>query len=101
VTKPNIGVTLLIDIHLLMTEEGGRTCSVRSGYRPICIIPRPDCADALIGLCELQLVEEIPPGRTGEGRLAFATDVADEVRSLVSVGSRFTLAEGHASNRHC
>jgi translation elongation factor EF-Tu-like GTPase len=93
-TEPEIGVTLLIHIDLLTASQGGRTQPVQSGYRPLCVVATSDGTEVVIGLCELQLADDLPPGRSGEGRLSFSADVSDEVRSLLSPGSRFSLAEG-------
>jgi hypothetical protein len=92
--SPEIGVTFLIYIDLLTVEQGGLSQPLQSGYRPLCIIPRSDGTEVVIGLCELQLADDLPPGGSGEGHLAFSADVSDEVRSLLSTGSRFSLAEG-------
>lgn len=91
---PPSGVILLVNVDLLKPEEGGRTSPISSGYRPLCLIPRADGTEAVFGLCELYLDAAIPPGRSGQGRLAFATAIADDVRSLLVTGSRISLAEG-------
>jgi translation elongation factor EF-Tu-like GTPase len=93
-TPPAIGVTLIIRIDLFTPDRGGRATPIRSGYRPLCVVNQPDGGEVVIGLCELQLSEQLRPGDSGEGRLSFSVEVSQEVRSLLGVGSRFTLAEG-------
>jgi hypothetical protein len=91
---PTFGVTLVVHLELLAPEHGGRTGAIRSGYRPLCLMPRADGGQLLVGLCELELHDEIKPGEAGDGRLSFLVDVSDQVRSLVDIGTRFVLAEG-------
>jgi translation elongation factor EF-Tu-like GTPase len=93
--RPEFGLTLTVRIDLLTTAQGGRTHPVRSGYRPICLIPVTDGPDVMVGMCELSLDNPLTPGETGVGRLKFARAVSELVRSLVRVGSRFALAEGN------
>jgi hypothetical protein len=93
--RPDFGVALTVRIDLLTAAEGGRTQPVRSGYRPICLIPVTDGPDEMVGMCELSLDNPLTPGETGAGRLKFHGTVSERVRSLVRVGSRFALAEGN------
>lgn len=90
-----IGITLTVHVDLLTPENGGRTRPILSGYRPLCVMRKPDEKQVVIGLCELQLANQIYPGDSGDGRLSFSVDVSDLVRSLVTVGARFLLAEGN------
>jgi hypothetical protein len=85
------GVTLAVSVEMLPTERGGRAHPIESGYRPICVVAGPDGEEVLIGLCE----GEFHQGTSGEGRLRFDVAVTELVRSLLTVGSVFTLAEGH------
>jgi translation elongation factor EF-Tu-like GTPase len=93
-TEPEVGVALLIHIRLLTPEEGGLAQPVQNGYRPLCIVPVRGDDVVVIGLCELELTDELSPGGSGEGRLLFSTAVSEQVRLLVSAGSQFMLAEG-------
>jgi translation elongation factor EF-Tu-like GTPase len=90
----DFGVTLVVDIRLLSTAEGGRRESIADGYRPLCLIDSPSGEDLVIGLCELELATDIRPGDTGTGRLKFDREVAEQVTSVLPVGSEFRLAEG-------
>jgi translation elongation factor EF-Tu-like GTPase len=94
-SEPMYGITLTVHVELLTPETGGRTRPIQSGYRPLCVTRKPDGTQVVIGLCELQLDKEIYPGDSGDGRLSFAVDVSEEVRSMVTVGARFQLAEGN------
>jgi translation elongation factor EF-Tu-like GTPase len=89
-----IGVTLRADIRLSSPDQGGRTKPVLSGYRPLCIARRDDGTEEVVGLCQLEIADELLPGTSGEGKLLFAPAVSDAVKSLLKVGSEFSLAEG-------
>jgi hypothetical protein len=89
----DIGLTLLVLVDLVPPAEDGPAQPIRTGYRPLCSLSGPD-GDGVIGLCELELEDEIPPAGSGEGRLLFDAAVSDEVRALLRVGSRFALMEG-------
>ena len=60
----------------------------------MCVVRNADGQEIVIGLCELEVEQEIQPGDSGEGCLSFAVAVADEARTHLPVGSRMTLAEG-------
>jgi hypothetical protein len=95
--EPDIGVTLEVHIDLFPPEQGGLAVPIKSGYRPLCIVPTPDGRDVVIGLCELELAEQLAPGASGDGRLAFSSGVSDDVKRFLSVGASFSLAEGGRS----
>lgn len=90
----DIGLRLNVAIRLLDAGDGGRTQPVVSGYRPLCVVESREGGEVVIGLAELQLASEVAPGTSGEGVLQFSSDVADLAVSLLSVGTKFALAEG-------
>jgi len=92
--REDIGVTVRLHIAPASPADGGRTQSIVDGYRPLCIVRRPDGKEVLIGLCQLRLNSPIQPGESGEGMLNFAHAVTDAVKSNLHVGSEFDIAEG-------
>ncbi len=92
--EPQFATRFKIAIHLVSAEEGGRTQTVRSGYRPLCVVRRQG-RDETIGLCELDLVGELQPGTSGTAILGFAPEVTEHARSALTPGSKFDLAEGN------
>lgn len=93
--RRNFGVRLEIQLSLLTREQGGLPVPIFNGYRPLCIVARPGDGELVIGLSELQLDQPISPGQIGKGVLAFDRTVESEVRSLLSPGVHFSLAEGN------
>lgn len=91
---PDIGVSLTVRVRLLDAEQGGVLLSLVSGYRPLCIVPDAEHGPVTIGLCQLTLDQPLLPGRCGTGRLAFDRAVEAQVRTLLPLGTRFSLAEG-------
>jgi hypothetical protein len=91
---PTFGFSIQVHIDLLRPIDGGRSTSITSGYRPLCIFDKADGVRTIIGLCELDLDGELAPGESRQGRLSFDVAVSEEVRALVRVGSKFGLAEG-------
>jgi hypothetical protein len=94
VSSPDIGLVLTVRVDLFKSEAGGRSRPIETGYRPICRFPDRYEHETVVGLCELELPEPLNPGTSGEGRLSFDAAVSGQVRSLISRGSRFVLAEG-------
>jgi len=50
--------------------------------------------ETVIGLCLLELANELLPGTEAEGTLRFAPVVSEIVRSVLKIGTEFMLAEG-------
>jgi translation elongation factor EF-Tu-like GTPase len=89
-------LALRVELHLLSTDEGGRTTPVSSGYRPLCQFTRPDKTVVTVGMCQLELVEveEVKPGESARGLLKFAPGLEDMVRDLAEVSPDVALTEG-------
>jgi hypothetical protein len=94
-SRPPFALRLRVEIRLASTDEGGRKGPIADGYRPLCVIEDAKLGRTVIGMCELELARELSPGDVGEGVLGFAAVVADLVKSVLSTGSIFTLAEGN------
>jgi hypothetical protein len=91
---PQFGLILTVRLDLFAPENGGRPHAISSGYRPVILVSPTDGEQVSIGLCELRLTDDLQPGGSGEGRLAFDVAVSDVAESLLQVGSSFALAEG-------
>jgi len=89
----DFGLTLDLRIAMRATDAGGRARPIDSGSRPLCVIDGP-AGQTMIGLCEIDLDRPIAPGESGLCRLWFDVAVSDEIRALLQVGSRFSLADG-------
>lgn len=76
------------DIRFLTAGEGGKTKTIRSGYRPQFHYDGRDW-DAIQ---EYPDVEEVAPGRTVRALLSFLSP--DEHRGRISVGMPFEIREG-------
>jgi translation elongation factor EF-Tu-like GTPase len=83
-----------VEVALRPANEGGRSISVQSGYRPLCRFRRYGGDEVTVGMCELEVERPIRPGETVRGTFAFDEGVSQTVRSLVHVGTEFDLAEG-------
>jgi hypothetical protein len=92
--KQRFRLSVDVRVDLLPTKAGGRSQPIVSGYRPLCILEGADGEERSFGLCELQLADSLAPGDSDDGRLSFDIAVSDEVRALLGVGNRLTLAEG-------
>lgn len=92
--RRHIGSTLEVEVRLRPVAEGGRTTPIVSGYRPLCVVPDTAGANVVVGLCELILDRDIPPGGVGAGILEFDEATAPMIRDLVVEGSEFGLSEG-------
>jgi translation elongation factor EF-Tu-like GTPase len=91
--EPNIGLCVRAELHLLSTEDGGRTTPIRDNYRPLCVVGDGN-DEMMIGLMRVRLEGELAPGHSGMVKLEFHTDVADLARARLLPGAEFALAEG-------
>jgi hypothetical protein len=91
------GLTLLVQLHLLGTQEGGRSNPISSGYRPLCEFSGVPGSGPTVGLCEVALMdgETLAPGATGRAWLQFAPAVAGLVRSLAAASHEVLILEGN------
>lgn len=93
-THRSEGNYLVVRVDLLATDLGGLAHPISSGYRPLCVVTRPDGSVIVAGLCELQLDAELAPGASASGKLVFDDEVFSELRRNIGPGSAFALAEG-------
>ena len=87
-----IRTTITASVHLLATNDGGRTGPLRSGYRSLL---RFEGTDVDLGF-ELELhpemnANELAPGASGTARLSFW---ATEQLPTMLAGQRFEIREG-------